>query len=327
MKDGWTRERPEIELDAAAVTSLLRPAFPAARVTGIERIRAGLTNTNLKVLASGIARPVLLRLYQRDLASARKEVAVTARVAGSVPVARFLYFSERDPLNGLAYGITEFIDGSCLDAVVGGLDEPSTGSLGRAVGRVLAAIHGFGFDKPGFLGDRLVVSEPIDIGRSGLIAYLQQALVAGSAGARLGSELSSAALSFAEREGELLDGWLDPPCLVHGDFNGPNIVVRPGPDDRWEVAAILDWEFALSASPALDFGNVLRPPLGGESAFIAGLVDGYRDAGGWLPAEWQRTARLADLLAWADMLGRPQCGATIADARRVVRDIIAGEPC
>src|SRR5271166_3030278 len=121
MKDGWTRERPEIELDAAAVTSLLRPAFPAARVTGIERIRAGLTNTNLKVLASGIARPVLLRLYQRDLASARKEVAVTARVAGSVPVARFLYFSERDPLNGLAYGITEFIDGSCLDAVVGGL--------------------------------------------------------------------------------------------------------------------------------------------------------------------------------------------------------------
>jgi aminoglycoside phosphotransferase (APT) family kinase protein len=327
MKDGWTRERPEIELDAAAVTAMLQPAFPGARATAIERMRGGLINTNVKVSATGIAEPVLLRLYQRDLSSARNEVAVTARVAGSVPVARFLYFSERDPLTGLPYGITQWIDGARLDAVVGSLDGSSTRGLGRAVGHVLAAIHGFVFDKPGYFADRLVVPEPTDMGRSGFIAYLRKALVAGSAGALLGAELSGAVLSFAEREGELLDGWLDPPCLVHGDFNGPNILVRSGRDDRWEVAAILDWEFALSASPALDFGNVLRPPLGSNPAFIAALTDGYRDAGGWLPPEWQRIARLADLLAWTDALGRPLGPAMVADARRVVRDIIDNEPC
>jgi len=327
MKDGWTRERPEIELDTDAVTALLQPAFPGARVTGIERMPGGLINTNLKISASGIAEPVVLRLYQRELASARTEVAVTARVGGSVPVARFLYFSERDPLTGLPYGITQWIDGKRLDAVVGALDAPSTGSLGRAVGHVLAAIHGFTFDRPGFFADKLVVSEPIDMGRTGFIAYLREALAGGPAGALVGAELGAAVLSFAEREGELLDGWLDPPCLVHGDFNGPNILIRSGRDDRWEVAAILDWEFALSASPALDFGNVLRPPLGANSAFVAALADGYRDAGGWLPPEWQRTARLADLLAWTDALSRPLGPAMVADARRVVRDIIDNEPC
>jgi aminoglycoside phosphotransferase (APT) family kinase protein len=327
MKDGWTRQSPEIALDASAITALLQPAFPGARVTGIEPMRGGLINTNLKVSATGIAGPVVLRLYQRDVASARKEVAVTARVAGSLPVARFLYFSDRDPLTGLPYGITEWIEGNRLDAVVGSLDGPAARSLGRAVGHVLAAIHGFTFEKHGFFAGNLEVSEPIDMGRSGAIAYLRQDLVEGAAGALLGAELCAAVLSFAEREGELLDRWLDPPCLVHGDFNGPNILVRAGRDNRWEVAAVLDWEFALSASPALDFGNVLRPPLGSDSAFIAALADGYRDAGGWLPPEWQRVARLADLLAWTDMLSRPLGPAMIADARRIVRDIIVGEPC
>jgi aminoglycoside phosphotransferase (APT) family kinase protein len=326
MKDGWTRHHPEIELDAAAITALLQPAFPGARLTAVERVGGGLINTNLKVVASGIATPVLLRLYQRDPASARKEVAVTARIAGSVRVPRFLYFSEHDPLTGLTYGITEWIDGNRLDMVAGSLDRPAVASLGHAVGQTLAAIHGFAFDKPGFFADRLVVPEAIDMGRRGLIRYLRQSLMDGPGGARLGAELSAEVLSFAEREGELLDGWLDPPCLVHGDFNGPNILVRTGLNDRWEVAAVLDWEFALSASPAIDFGNVLRPPLGGDAALITALADGYRDSGGWLPPEWQRIARLADLFAWADMLSRPVGAAVIADAQRIVRDIIVSEP-
>jgi aminoglycoside phosphotransferase (APT) family kinase protein len=327
MKDGWARDHPEIELDASTVTRLLQPAFPGARATAIERVHGGLVNTNLKISASGIAGPVLLRLYQRDIASARKEVAVTACITGSVPVAKFLFFSERDALTGVPYGITQWIDGSRLDLVVGSLDGPSTSAIARATGHVLAAIHGFEFDKPGFFADKLVIFEPIDMGRSGLIAHLRQKLVESPGGTQLGAELCKAVLAFAEREGELLERWLNPPCLVHGDFNGPNILVRVGSDDRWEVAAILDWEFALSASPALDFGNLLRPPLGSDTAFITALVDGYRDAGGWLPPEWQRIARLADLFAWADMLGRPLGPAAIADARRVVHDIIVSEPC
>ena len=41
--------------------------------------------------------------------------------------------------------------------------------------------------------------------------------------------------------------------LVHGDFNGLNILMS-GTD----VSAILDWEFALSGSIYFDIGNMLR---------------------------------------------------------------------
>ncbi len=89
------------------------------------------------------------------------------------------------------------------------------------------------------------------------------------------------------------------------------------------VAAVLDWEFALSATPAFDFANLLRPPLGMRAGFAAALARGYRRAGGVLPADWQRIAQVADLFAWADLLGRrPFDAALAADARRVIGALV-----
>jgi len=89
------------------------------------------------------------------------------------------------------------------------------------------------------------------------------------------------------------------------------------------VAAVLDWEFAFSASPAIDFGNLLRQPLGSRQSFVDALVAAYETAGGHLPPDWRAIARIADLYAWADFLARPAASpALIADARRVIRQTI-----
>src|ERR1700674_2962833 len=117
MKSGWTRDRPEIELDGPAIAELVAPLFPGSSVAGYARVAGGLINTNIKVTTSGRAKPVLLRLSQRDPASARKEVAVTARIAGAVPVAPFLYFSEHNSITGRPYAIAEWIDGEPLDRI------------------------------------------------------------------------------------------------------------------------------------------------------------------------------------------------------------------
>jgi aminoglycoside phosphotransferase (APT) family kinase protein len=92
-------------------------------------------------------------------------------------------------------------------------------------------------------------------------------------------------------------------------------------EDRgsWRVAAVLDWEFALSATPAFDIGNLLRPPFGEHPTFVAGFAHGYRVAGGELPDDWQRVARIADLFAWVDLLGqRSEDPALTTDARRII---------
>ena len=308
---------PELRLDHAAVSLLLRPAFPDAEVAGIERMTGGLMNTNIRVALSGRAEPVLLRLYQRDPALARKEARLSRLVASRVPVARFIHIADDNPVTGHPYAVMEWIDGERLDAVAASLDDSALATLGVSLGRTLAAIHGFTFDKPGFFDAELQVPERIDIDAGGLRAYLRHCLIEGIGGRRLGPALTADALAVAEREGHLLDAWHHEPCLVHADFNGSNILVRQGPEPRdWAVTAVLDWEFAFSGSPAFDFGNLLRPPLQRVDAFADAVAEGYRRSGSVLPPEWRRTARIADLFSWADFLNRPETTAPLIESAR-----------
>src|SRR5262249_35502731 len=149
MKSAWTRDHPEIALDAAAVEALLAPLFPGERVMRFISVLGGLINTNVKVTTSRHAAPVLLRLYQREPARASTAVAITARIAGTVPVATSLYFSTTNPVTGHPYAILKWIEGEPLETIRSSLDRTTSSSLGRSVGHSLAAIHSFTFDKLG----------------------------------------------------------------------------------------------------------------------------------------------------------------------------------
>jgi aminoglycoside phosphotransferase (APT) family kinase protein len=76
--------------------------------------------------------------------------------------------------------------------------------------------------------------------------------------------------------------------LVHADFNPKNLLAaRRG--GRWQVTAVLDWEFAFSSSPLFDIGNMLRDRR--PAGFVEAFVDGFRDGGGTLPEDWRRLSR------------------------------------
>lgn len=323
MREAWRRGQPEFELDASAIAALVAPAVPGASVLEFRPATGGLANTNVEVTLSTPPGRVLLRLYQRDPRQAGKEAAIHALAARQgIPVARFLHFAETNALTHLPYGVLTWVDGERLETVVGGLDDAAMAILGRSVGATLATIHAVAFDKPGFFGADLCVPAATDNGKQGLLAYLRRCLLEGAGGERLGAALTAALLRFVERHGDRLEAWLAPPCLVHADFNGSNILVqRDG--DSWRVAAVLDWEFAFAGSPAFDFGNLLRPPLGSREVFRSAVAGGYAAAGGVLPQGWLDIARIADLYAWADFLSRPAAGgAIIEDARRAVGALI-----
>jgi hypothetical protein len=68
---------------------------------------------------------------------------------------------------------------------------------------------------------------------------------------------------------------------------------------------------------------LLRPPLGPRPGLAEGLAEGYVDAGGALPRDWQRIAKLADVFAWAEVLNRPFADAgRIADAREAIAQLV-----
>lgn len=318
MRDGWTRGTPALALDATAAEALVAPAFPGARVTNAVAVEGGLANTNLRLTLAGRDSPLLLRLYQRDPAQARKEVALHRRLSGHVPVPAILYAAADNPVTGGPYAVIEWIEAVHLGRVAPGLGDGARQDLGRNIGRVLAAIHAVTFPTAGFLDADLQVAQPIDAGGDGLAGFLRLCLVDGRGGGRLGPDLTRAALAFAEREGPRLDPWTRPARLTHADFNGSNVLVRESAAG-WRIAAVLDWEFAFAGAPFFDFGNLLRPPLGDLDGFAEAIADGYRKAGADLPADWRELARIADLTAWADFLNRADATpAVIADARRMI---------
>jgi aminoglycoside phosphotransferase (APT) family kinase protein len=174
----------------------------------------------------------------------------------------------------------------------------------------------------GFFDGELHLKGPIDFDRRGLLAYLEQTMIEGPGGERLGRELTRDLIAYAETRGDSLAAWLGQPCLVHGDFNAANILVNAGHSES--VTAVIDWEYALSATPAIDFGNLLRPPLDRDGAFAEAVAQAYVEAGGRLPQGWKRIAQLADVFSFADILSQPQIAdVVIEDARRVIANLLA----
>lgn len=318
MREDWPRGVPAVEVDLLTAAARLRPIVGDRKVESVTPTGGGLSNSNFDVRLDGQPERVLLRLFQNGLASARKEAALALRLAGQVPVARFLHFAERSEVSEQPYAVLEWVGGVSLADAASALDRAAAEEMAESVGEVLARIHALRFPHHGFFDGDLNLGPPIDLGTEGLRAYIQAQLVAGRGGERLGAELVHEVTDLVEHDGHLLAQWRADPCLVHGDFNPSNILVRGG--GGWQVAAVLDWEYALSGIPALDFANLLRPSLGDRPDFACGLARGYRRAGGTLPENWQRIAKIADLFAWSDILGRPQAdAAVIADVRRAIQ--------
>jgi aminoglycoside phosphotransferase (APT) family kinase protein len=86
------------------------------------------------------------------------------------------------------------------------------------------------------------------------------------------------------------------------------------------VAAVLDWEFAVSASPLVDLGHFLRYERASRPLVEPHFTNGYAQAGGTLPQDWRHLARLADLTALCESLTHDDLtGPVVAELLELVR--------
>jgi hypothetical protein len=68
------------------------------------------------------------------------------------------------------------------------------------------------------------------------------------------------------------------------------------------VVAVLDWEFAVSRTPLADFANLVRYERAAPPLIEPHFCEDYTSAGGVLPPDWQRLARVVDLTALCESL-------------------------
>ena len=271
-------------------------AFPNPRIADAQVLSGGLINTNIKIEFSPPQRPVVLRLYQGDTGVCLKETEVLRLVHSIVPVPEVIHV-EPNGINGSRpFCILEFVNGMTFQQLKRARDIEAIHQTAAAVGKTLALIGKYQFLKPGILQTdlkkQLMVGDgegPDPIPRL-LDVFLQSEDLQRRLDGSLRQKLHIFIWSWATRLRELNNER----HLVHCDFGNRNILVDCI-NRRWQVVAVLDWEFSLSGTPLLDVGHFLRYDRGDVSLREPFFSRAFIEFGGVLPADWLRISQVVDL--------------------------------
>ena len=287
----------------AALAAVIERAFPGARVAEALPLADGFRNSNFKVHLEGAVEPMVLRIYRHDPALCRKELDLIRFLARSVPVPEVIHaepcgLDDRPP-----FAVMRFVEGITFRELRRTGDREAIAQAAGSVGETLAAIHRTAFSKSGWLAAGLEVTAPLIEGANSMPRFVDLCLASVSLQARMPADLRDCVHGLMWSAAPELVSLENQAQLVHGDFNKRNVLVREA-GGRWSVAAILDWEFAVSSTPLTDFGNFLRFESASRPPAEPHFSDGYRRGGGSLPPDWRRLARLVDLVALCESLTR-----------------------
>lgn len=318
----WVRCEPRRTLPAETLDRMVHTAFPRCRVTGMQPLGGGLRNANFKLRLEGRPEPVVLRIYEHDASLCRKELDVLRLVGGSVPVPEAIHAEPYGVEDLPPFTLARYVEGISLRDLGRSGDMGAVAQAASSAGEILGAIGRATFDRPGWLAPGPAVTAPLLEGKDPTPRFVDLCLSSMNLVRRMPADLRDGASGLVWRWAPELARADEEARLVHGDFNGRNLLVRCLAG-RWSVVAVLDWEFAVSGSPLGDLGNFLRYECCSRPLSEPHFSAGYRHAGGALPRDWRQLSRVLDLAAICESLTRDQLPDTaIAELIELIRAII-----
>jgi aminoglycoside phosphotransferase (APT) family kinase protein len=305
----WFMPEPRRSLSATTLDRIVRSAFPRCGVLGVESLGDGLRNANFKLHLSAPPKSVVLRIYEHEPTLCQKEIDVLRLLAGSVPVPELLHAEPNGWEDLPPFTLARFVEGISFRQLARSNDRGATAEAAFSAGQTIAAIGRITFSKPGWIGSGLTVTPMLE-GADALPRFIDACLASEQLRRRMAADICervhavvwkhASEVSLLERES----------YLVHGDFGKRNLLVREN-SGRWEVAAVLDWEFAISGSPLCDVGHFLRYERVSRPVAEPHFSRGYLDAGAKLPEDWRVVARVLDMSRLCESLTREELPASV----------------
>ena len=307
----WVRREPRRSLPVPDLERIVRTAFPRGQVAEIQPLGDGMRNSNFKFRLDSSPHWFVLRIYEHDPSLCRKELDLMRLAAGAIPIPEIIHampagFEQLPP-----FTLSRFVDGISYRELRRGGDLDSIAQASYSAGETLAAIGRFTFEKPGWLAPGPTVGRRLLEGRDPFPRFVDLCLSSANLQRRVTPDLLARAHTLAWSCAPQFSSLENENHLVHGDFNKRNVLVSQK-DGRWSVTAVLDWEFAVSGTPLGDFGNFLRYEVSTCPLAEPHFSSGFLKAGGKLPDDWRRLARLIDLIALCESLTRDELPGGIA---------------
>jgi hypothetical protein len=305
VESRWFRPEPRRTLPADLLGQIVDTAFSGCRVLDVHPLADGLRNSNFRLHLDSAPTCVVLRIYEHDPSLCRKEVDLLNLIRHSVPTPEVIH-AEPSGLDGIPpFVFLRYVEGISFR------DLKRTGNVGSIfeaayiVGQTLALIGRTTFTKSGWLGAGPNVGAPLLEGENSGPRFVDLCLAAPHLRRRVGASLRDQTQALVWSYAHQFTGLDDERCLVHGDFGKRNLLVQQV-GGKWSVAAVLDWEFAVSGSPLIDVGHFLRYECASRPVVEPYFSEGYLHAGGRMPDGWRRLARVVDLIALCESLTHEQ---------------------
>jgi aminoglycoside phosphotransferase (APT) family kinase protein len=306
----WLRAEPRRTLPAPLLERIVHAALPRGRVVDVQPLGDGLRNANFKLQLDSTPELNVLRVYEHDLSICQKEVDLIRLVGGSVPVPVVIHAEPRGREDIPPFILVRYVEGITFHELTRSGDKDAIAQAAYAAGKTLACIGRRTFSKSGWLGPGPTVTAALFEGADPIPRFVDLCLASTNLKRRMQADLRDRTHALVWSWAPQLAQLDDAACLVHGDFGKRNLLVR-SVTGKWIVAAVLDWEFAVSGSPLADLGHFLRYERASRPLVEPHFSNGYFHAGGKLPQNWHQLARLVDLTALCESLTHDQLPDTV----------------
>lgn len=284
---------------ARAISRALPEYSPAA----FQLLSGGVCNRVYRVTLEGLCDAFVVRLYDRDPGACAKEVALHSLITARVPVPEIVHAEPEGDGETSPYMVMRWVDGVTYRELKRSGTAGEIAAAAACMGATLARIGSFSFAKPGRIGAGLEVGSPLVEGPDPTPRFIEQCLESPVLARRMDGPLRAHVRDFAWRWAPQLAA-LDSECrLVHSDFGSPNVILHR-PEGCWQVAAVLDWEFAFSGAPLCDVAHALRYERWDAPRMEPYFSDAFCSEGGELPEDWRALGRAVDLTALCECLTR-----------------------
>jgi aminoglycoside phosphotransferase (APT) family kinase protein len=251
----WARPEPRSALLKDQVSSITNIAFPGRRVAGVQPLIEGLRNANFKVHLDSPAECVVVRLYEHDPSLCGKEIDLLRLLGPLIPVHQVTFAQPGGLEDVPPFVALRFIEGVTLRELKRTGETGAVAQAAFASGKILARIHSIAFQNSGWIGPGLEVSAPLET--TPRPRFVDDCLASSQLQQRMDLNLRDRFQALIWSSANQISDLCRHRCLVHGDFGERNLLVRRAAR-KWTVAAVLDWEFAVSGSPLTDVGHFLR---------------------------------------------------------------------
>ncbi len=288
MEYNWERTFPFLEIDKNIVSKLFEGILEEKNIINIIPINEGCRTTNYIVETNQVRKKYILKIFFPTEQNYKKEIKLLTKLKENeiIPVNKVYKISSDEIIQNREYAIYEYIEGKTIGQAINEgyvLEE----ILVRDVAKYLAKIHSYKFNKTGFLDENLNIREELPP----LISWYEN-FMGDRAQKRLGKNIIEKINSIVKENKKILTQLDEDIRLVHGDFQGTNILVK---DNR--LSGILDWEFAMAGHPLGDIGQFFRY----EEYFNKNLIQEFeneynKNSSYKLIDDWYKVSKLRDLV-------------------------------